>query len=322
MPTWSFLRHPALAMAFAVVLSASPHTALAKDSPVYVPPPVVRVPAGDPAANLASMSDLFAAALDVDQACRSVMSSDDIATLLQHERDRQLLGGEPNDKLAAQLAATLGAEELALFTVTRTDGGYQVAGTLLDVSRGSALLRTSASVADVNGLVDAIASVGATLAQAERCRHWHGTISVRREMDPDATQAAESVGVAVTDREEIVYALERDSRARFRASVRITVAADGLRSQDTGQGEGPAQVSVDMRADGSYTIDASNVEFPTSYSATILGFSVGGSDTQVLAGPTVDGKASPGAKRLEGRAPETYTAPGMTSVVTWTLSSD
>jgi hypothetical protein len=63
-----------------------------------------------------------------------VLSADQITTLLDHERDKQLVGCE-QDSCLAEVADALGADVIVAARLSRIDGGYALTITALDASR-------------------------------------------------------------------------------------------------------------------------------------------------------------------------------------------
>ena len=93
-----------------------------------------------------TLAGIIARQLDTKYPCGSTMDQSDIATLLDAERRRQLLGGEDDDRLRG-IAGALGAKTLIGLRITMSGDSVLVNAVAVDVPTAKATTRKIATSA-------------------------------------------------------------------------------------------------------------------------------------------------------------------------------
>jgi hypothetical protein len=267
---------------------------------------MLHIGSDDPAyAMLHQGSGLLADAFEQAGGCRGVVATQDLRDELLAERDRQLLGSTPDGDLLTRLRDELDADELAIVVVNREGTGYQVSGTLWDLSANRARMRTIAHAASPSEMPQVLQELASKLVAAEACHGWSGSLTVRRDVRSTTTDAvADGRG---TIHEEVTYTVQPGGKAHYQARVSLdnttifkNTQPGQPRSQTvqaSGEGSGDAFVDVQMGDDGQYGVSADQVEIQVTVTDSA---GLSGTVPYPISGASASGQAAPSAPEISG----------------------
>lgn len=139
--------------------------------------------AGRAASAAGPITDSIDSAIATKYPCMDAMTAKDAERMLAHERVRQLLGGEPNERLLTEICGAVGARYVVSVGVTEARGTLTVSATMLDGGTGKALAKSVARIAEDEEAPDRVEefakAFAASIVGGPKCPGpWTGTITV------------------------------------------------------------------------------------------------------------------------------------------------
>jgi len=149
--------------------------------------------------------------------CANVVTMADLATLLGHDRQRQLLGGKDEGVLGA-VAGALGANYMVALTVTPFGSGQvSLTGSVMNAATAQAVARETSTSAGGSKAVEGVDAVAQRLVQSlsgvsrfskETCEPtnpWTGTVTYRVVKTRRSTETSDDKTTTTTLARNFVY---------------------------------------------------------------------------------------------------------------------
>ncbi len=203
-------------LALAVAVSALP---VAAQSRIVIGDPVFTVPEDDPVRSYASLiTDALAEGLQNGGHCAGVTSNNDLRSLVDLERLKQMIGFDDPNAMLADLVGGIGADTVVTITVGKVGSTYIVNTSAKGGTRAGGASQQSSSA---GGVPDAANKAGTSLGQSIGCGtspratgstplFWEGTLTY--EVSATATSSTTGSGGTST--------LEKTAHLRDNIEVR------------------------------------------------------------------------------------------------------
>jgi hypothetical protein len=213
------MSRPRLVLSVLVLAVAASALPVAAQSRIVIGDPVFTVPEDDPVRSFASLiTDALAEGLQNGGQCAGVVSNNDLRSLVDLERLKQMLGADDPNSMLADLVGGIGADTVVTITVGKVGSTYVVNTSAKGSTRtGGASEQSSSS----GGVPDAAKKAGKSLGQSIGCGtsprtagstpfFWEGTLTY----EVTATATSSSTGSGGTS------ALEKTAHLRDNIEVR------------------------------------------------------------------------------------------------------
>jgi TolB-like protein len=110
----------------------------------------------------AALTEVFVNSLDEPGVFR-IVGSRDVAVMIDHDKQKRLLGCSDDTGCLAEIAGALGVDYVAQGSIGKVASTYVVSGRIVETKRARVTARGSVNVRDANHIVDALRQVAAKL---------------------------------------------------------------------------------------------------------------------------------------------------------------
>lgn len=284
--------------------------------------------AGESAASWATaMENIIGKQLDTRFPCGSTMDQDALFALLDNERKRQLLGGEPDMNLLANIGSAVGAKTVISIQVAMMGDGGVINVFAIDSVTARVLVRQMQRIpldGQATSGMERLAAgfVNSLAASIPKCKgkDWSGSVTVEyaiKTKSPDGKSSEDGNGSLVCT----LSGNGLDAKCSY-SSTSTMRGPDGSATWTKTAKDADTLVSVGFISGGKLHLTISSMRVMASMNATIKDappISTGPNE-EVFSAQSFEVPAGPDPNHQSGSFTESATGYGGKTTVSWSLS--
>lgn len=262
------------------------------------------------------MENAMFRALKARYPCVSYLDDSAVRKMLDVERQRQLLGGEGEDRLPA-IAQAVGAPQVGSIDIFVTGDSVSISGVFMSMETAKALARAQVTtpVRSASAAIEQVARklVGSLGADAPKCGRWTGQIGVSSSRKVSGKNPN---GQPFTDSVTLDVSCSYQENVEPKCQVSYSASLKGVDASTESSAGGDARCNASMSlVKGVARFRVGPCEIEGTYSVSVAGTSAQDKKMFSLGSWEAESTVSPSARTLSGSK-----AVDKDTKLTWSLS--